>query len=91
MSKKTKKTNNQPINSENKPLGLSPFLVTNKAKYYLGLTARALAIALCVFSMLYFILDTLNIMQYTSNLALLVVSLIFTLPIVFSMQNKWVA
>ena len=57
----------------------------------MGLTARALTIALCVFSMMYFILDTINILQYTSNLALLTVSLLFTFPIVFSLQNKWVA
>ena len=91
MSKKTKKANNQNIDSEIKPLGLNPYLVTSQAKYYLGLFSRALAIALCVFSMLYFILDTIDILQYTSNLSLLIVSLIFTLPIVFSLQNKWAA
>lgn len=91
MSKKDNKIKNQNIDSINKPLGLSPFLVTSRARYYLGLTARALAISLCVFSMLYFILDTVDILQHTSNLSLLIVSLIFTFPIVFSLQNKWIA
>lgn len=91
MSKKDKKITKQDTNSELKPLGLNPFLVTSRGKYYLGLTARAFTIALCVFSMLYFILDTIDILQYTSNIALLTVSLLFTFPIVFSLQNKWAA
>lgn len=91
MSKKNKNQIIENNSSEFKPLGLNPYLVTSRVKYYLGLSARALAIALCVFSMLYFILDTINILQFTSNLALLTVSVIFTFPIVFSLQNKWIA
>ena len=91
MSNKDKAPKKQNIDPQNKPLGLNPFLVTSRSRYYLGLTARALVIALCVFSLLYFILDTINILQYTSNLSLLLVSVIFTFPIVFSLQNKWIA
>ena len=91
MSNKDKAPKKQNIDPQHKPLGLNPFLVTSRSRYYLGLTARALVIALCVFSLLYFILDTINILQYTSNLSLLLVSVIFTFPIVFSLQNKWIA
>ena len=91
MSNKDKAPKKQNIDPQNKPLGLNPFLVTSRSRYYLGLTACALVIALCVFSLLYFILDTINILQYTSNLSLLLVSVIFTFPIVFSLLNKWIA
>ncbi len=90
LAKKEKKRRKKEAKYESRrrSVVLNPFLITTNTKYYLGLSARAFAISFSVFALLYFTLDTLNIMQYTSNWFLLLCSVLFTAPIVFSTQLK---
>ncbi len=74
---------------KNRPAVLNPFLVTTEGKYYLGLCARAFSIAFMAFALVYFFLDTIDLMQYTSAWSVFACCIFFTFPVVFSMQNKW--